>query len=79
MPGGTVGGASSPTGSLAVSFVDVRQGDRVLVQAGDENCLIDAGTTEEGPRMGDFLRSRGVKMLDGILVTKPRNSLDTGA
>src|SRR3712207_6926175 len=32
-----------PSGSLSVSFIDVGQGDGVLVQAGGESYLIDAG------------------------------------
>jgi beta-lactamase superfamily II metal-dependent hydrolase len=43
----------------------------MLVQAGGEDYLIDAGRTEEGPDMVDFLRSRGVESLDGIVVTNP--------
>ena len=60
-----------PSGSLSVSFIDVGQGDGVLVQAGDESYLIDAGRPEEGPNVVDFLRSRGVESLDGIVVTNP--------
>jgi hypothetical protein len=61
-----------PSGSLSVSFIDVGQGDGVLVQAGGESYLIDAGRPEEGPNVVDFLRSRGVDSLDGIVVTNPR-------
>jgi competence protein ComEC len=69
---GEAGGASPPpAGSLSVSFIDVGQGDGVLVQAGDENYLIDAGRAEEGPNVVDFLRSRGVRKLEGIVVSNP--------
>jgi competence protein ComEC len=54
-----------------VSFIDVGQGDGVLVQAGGEDYLIDAGRAEEGPNVVDFLRSRGVEDLDGIVVSNP--------
>jgi competence protein ComEC len=56
---------------LSVSFIDVGQGDGVLVQAGGESYLIDAGRPEEGPNVVDFLRSRGVDSLDGIVVSNP--------
>jgi competence protein ComEC len=62
-----------PSGSLSISFIDVGQGDGVLVQAGGESYLIDAGRPEEGPNVVDFLRSRGVESLDGIVVTNPRS------
>jgi competence protein ComEC len=75
LTGGSRGGPGlPPSGSLSVSFIDVGQGDGVLVQAGGENYLIDAGRPEEGPNVVDFLRSRGVDSLDGIVVTNPRNS-----
>ncbi len=72
VPGGTGGAEPPPSGSLSVSFIDVGQGDGVLVQAGGENYLIDAGRAEEGPNVVDFLRGRGVEELDGIVVTNPQ-------
>jgi len=54
-----------------VSFIDVGQGDSVLVQAGGESYLIDAGRAEEGPNIVDFLRDRGVRDLDGVIVSNP--------
>ena len=60
-----------PAGSLVVSFIDVGQGDAVLVQSGGQNYLVDAGRPEEGPNVVDFLRSRGVESLDGIVVSNP--------
>jgi hypothetical protein len=80
--GGHFGGGASPppSGSLSVSFIDVGQGDGVLVQAGGEDYLIDAGRAEEGPNVVDFLRSRGVgEELDGIVVTNPQFSQNTYA
>jgi competence protein ComEC len=73
VPGGGPLGAAAPppSGSLSVSFIDVGQGDGVLVQAGGESYLIDSGRAEEGPNVVDFLRSRGVESLDGIVVTNP--------
>lgn len=72
-PGGeALGGPSPPpSGSLSVSFIDVGQGDGVLVQAGGTSHLIDAGRPEEGPEVVDFLRARGVRSLDGIVVSNP--------
>jgi competence protein ComEC len=59
-----------PSSSLSISFIDVGQGDGVLVQAGGEDYLIDAGRAEEGPNVVDFLRGRGVESLEGIVVYK---------
>ena len=60
-----------PAGSLVVSFIDVGQGDAVLVQPGGQSYLVDAGKPEEGPNVVDFLRSRGVESLNGIVVSNP--------
>jgi len=63
------GAYSPPPDALVVSFIDVGQGDSILIQAGGENYLIDAGDPEEGPNVVDFLRSRGVDELDGMVST----------
>ncbi len=60
-----------PSGSLVVSFIDVGQGDGVLVQSGGESYLLDAGKAQAGPKVVDFLRSRGVESLEGIVVSNP--------
>jgi competence protein ComEC len=60
-----------PSGSLVVSFIDVGQGDGVLVQSGGESYLLDAEKAQAGPEVVDFLRSRGVELLDGIVVSNP--------
>ena len=55
------GSGPPPSGSLSVGFIDVGQGEGVLVQAGGES----------------YLRSRGVESLDGIVVTNPRQRRST--
>lgn len=60
-----------PSGSLVVSFIDVGQGEGVLVQSGGKNYLLDAAKSQTGPKVVDFLRSRGVDSLDGIVVSNP--------
>lgn len=63
--------APPPAGALVLSFIDVEQGDATLVQSGGESYLVDAGRPEEGPEVVDFLRSRGVDELDGVVATHP--------
>lgn len=63
--------APPPAGALVLNFIDVGQGDSTLVQTGGESYLVDAGRPEEGPEVVDFLRSRGVNELDGIVATHP--------
>jgi competence protein ComEC len=68
-----------PSASLSVSFIDIGQADGVLVQAGGESYLIDAGRPEEGPNVVDSLSTRGVESLDGIVVTNPHSSQNARA
>jgi competence protein ComEC len=63
--------ARPPTGSLVVNFIDVGQGAAILVQSGGKNYLVDGGKTQAGPEVVDFLRSRGVGTLDGLVATHP--------
>ena len=41
------------------------------MQSGGKSYLVDAGKPQEGPNVVDFLRSRGVEALDGIVVSNP--------
>ncbi|MGF1473222.1 MAG: ComEC/Rec2 family competence protein [Rubrobacteraceae bacterium] len=65
------GATPPPAGALAVSFIDVGQGDATLVQSGGQSYLVDGGRPEAGPEVVDFLRSRGVEELDGLVATHP--------
>ncbi|TCJ15860.1 MBL fold metallo-hydrolase [Rubrobacter taiwanensis] len=64
-------GQPPPAGALVLHFIDVGQGDSILVQSAGENYLIDGGRPEAGPKVVDFLRSRGVEQLDGVVATHP--------
>lgn len=61
--------ASPPRDALVLSFIDVGQGDATLVQTGGESYLIDGGEPDAGPRVVDFLRSRGVEELEGVVAS----------
>lgn len=55
---------------LRVSYLDVGQGDSILVQIpGSKNVLIDAGDNDQGKKVVSYLQSRGVKRLDAVIWT----------
>lgn len=61
--------AQTTTGDLKIHYIDVGQGDSELIQIGDKNILIDAGTSDK--KALDYLKSIGVKKLDYVIATHP--------
>lgn len=44
------------TGTLTVSYIDVGQGDSELIQQGDQDMLIDTGTSDSQPSLLNYLK-----------------------
>lgn len=78
-PTGSKDGAAQPpsaatgkNGELQVHFIDVGQGDAILVQSpSGENMLVDAGDNDYGSQVVNYLHSQGVKELDIVVGTHP--------
>ncbi|PKM78565.1 MAG: MBL fold metallo-hydrolase [Firmicutes bacterium HGW-Firmicutes-15] len=63
-----------PTKLLKVHFIDVGQGDAILIQTPDgQNMLVDAGENDYGDVVVNYLISQGVKDLDIVLGTHPHS------
>jgi beta-lactamase superfamily II metal-dependent hydrolase len=61
-----------PEGILQVHFIDVGQGDSILILSPDGKAgLIDGGEAGSGVRQ--YLREQGVKRLESIIVTHPHD------
>ncbi|MEN6328120.1 MAG: MBL fold metallo-hydrolase [Syntrophomonas sp.] len=59
---------------LKIHFIDVGQGDSILIQSPQgENLLIDGGETDEGKKVSDYLRAQGIKELAVIVATHPHS------
>lgn len=57
---------------MNVHFIDVGQGDSILVQTpAKKNILIDAGSPKAGPKVVDYLEKLQIKRLDLIIATHP--------
>ena len=63
------GPADSPPQSLTIQFLDVGQGDAILVTINGHRLLVDGGPSRE--RLHARLQSLGVTDIDAILVTNP--------
>ena len=61
--------ATAPAGEMKVHFIDVGQGDSILIQTPTLNILIDGG--DRGNTALSYLRSQGVTSLDLIIGTHP--------
>lgn len=55
----------------ALHFIDVGQGDAVLIQQNDAFCLIDAGTRESETDLLNYLDSVGVQSIKLLVMTHP--------
>ncbi|MCL6635885.1 MAG: MBL fold metallo-hydrolase, partial [Peptococcaceae bacterium] len=65
------GPAGSP-GALRVHFLDVGQGDAILVQFPDgRNMLVDAGKNDSAAAVTGYLKKNGVSRLDFLVGTHP--------
>lgn len=59
--------------ALSVHFIDVGQGDSILLQSDDDFVLIDAGEVEYGPVVCEYLKSVGVDTIDYVIATHPHS------
>lgn len=55
--------------NMMVHYIDVGQGDSELIQIGDKNILIDAGTSDK--KALDYLKKINVTKLDYVIATHP--------
>lgn len=56
---------------LTVHFIDVGQGDSILIQINNKNMLIDSGPSESSDKLFDFLDSHNISTLDYVIATHP--------
>ena len=60
-------------GELVVHFIDVGQGDSVLLESANEYMLIDAGEAEYGPTVCQYLENNSVETLSYVVATHPHS------
>jgi len=66
-------GISPLEGEVLVHFIDVGQGDSILVQSRNHAVLIDAGTASASQNIIGYLESLGVSSLDYVVATHPHS------
>lgn len=63
--------SSSKGQTLSVHFIDVGQGDSMLITIGSHAMLIDAGGNDKGTAVQLYLKKQGIKTLDYVIGTHP--------
>ncbi|RXI37684.1 hypothetical protein DP129_12875 [Clostridium tetani] len=58
-------------GNLKVNYINVGQGDSILIQQDGKNMLIDGGPNSSEKVVVDYLKSHGVTKLDYVIGTHP--------
>lgn len=58
---------------LLVHFIDVGQGDSILIQSAGHSMLVDAGENDQGETVVSYLQSQGVSSLDYVIGTHPHS------
>lgn len=56
---------------LSVHYIDVGQGDAILIKTAEKAVLIDGGTRGAGQTVVDYLASQGITKLDIVIGTHP--------
>lgn len=57
--------------NLVVDYIDVGQADSILITTQDKAMLIDAGNNEDGEKVVEFIKSKGITKLDYVIGTHP--------
>lgn len=62
---------ASTENTISVHYIDVDQGDSILIQVNNKNMLIDAGPKDSRPKLIGYLNNLSIKKLDYVIATHP--------
>ncbi len=68
-----IGAGDTSADPLQVHYIDVGQGDSILIQYKKHNILIDAGENGRGDSIIKYLKKQGVSSLDYMIATHPHS------
>ena len=66
-------GPSNAVSDCQVHFIDVGQGDSILIRSDGYTALIDAGENDQGKTVTEYLRGQGITKIDYLLMTHPHS------
>ena len=67
------------SGEAIFHFIDVGQGDCILIQGGGKNILVDSGPSQNSHKLFAYLKDIGIKRLDYFIGTHPHEDHLGGA
>jgi competence protein ComEC len=70
---------SSVNGQIKIHYIDVGQGDSILIQQGNSNMLIDTGTNASASSLVAYLKGQNISKLDYLVLTHPHEDHVGGA
>lgn len=59
--------------NLTIHFLDVGQGDSILIEYENKSMLIDAGESDQGEGVITYLQDQGISTLDYVVATHPHS------
>ena len=69
---------ANPTGDLKAHFIDVDQGDFILLESDGDFVLIDSGESDYSEKALSYLNTAGVKSLKYVIATHPHSDHSGG-
>lgn len=63
----------APVGKLKLHFIDVGQGDSILIQTPEQNILVDAGELNAGADVVKYIKEQGIESSDIVISTHPHS------
>ena len=71
LPSSSGGSSSAYSDTLYVDYINVGQGDSILIRVADCDILIDAGTASYGTTVSNYLKNKGVDDIELMINTHP--------
>ena len=59
--------------NMVTHFIDVGQGDCILIQVNNKNLLIDSGTSDSKSKVIRYLKNNNITKLDYVIATHPHD------
>lgn len=63
--------AATAAKDMNVYFIDVGQGDSILIKSENKTMLVDSGPSSASSKLVEFLKSKNVKKIDYLVATHP--------